>query len=198
MTAKDTHLKAWGGPNIGTIEINEDLDASGYSEALKFSCCTNVTVNGNNHKITGGREDVLDIVRGCDYTFKNMTLIANKNQVATIKCAVSHVVFENVYFGGVIDHSYVILGQYSDYNIEKQPPTQYILFKNCKFENPEKAIRLWYAKNVILENTEAKINKVPGVAVWGYFSFRRLYDRIKYGKAGRSGSVEQNKKNCCQ
>jgi hypothetical protein len=198
MVEHDTHLKAWGGLNGEVIEITENLDASNYSEALKFSCCKNVTVNGNRHKVTGGKEDVLDIVRGCGYTFKDMDFISTGKQCVTAKCAVSNVVFENIYFRGDVNSNYVTLGQYSDYNIEKQPKTQQITFRNCKFENPKKAIQLWFATDVVLENTDAKINKVPSLIVWGYFTFRRLYDRITCGKAGRSGSVEQNKKNCCQ
>jgi hypothetical protein len=198
MVSEDTHLKSWGGPNVGVIEITENLDAAKYSEALKFSCCTNVTVNGNNHKVTGGKEDVLDIVRGCNYVFKDMDFISTGKQAATIKCAVSNFVLENVYFRGTVDSNYVTLGQYSDYNIEKQPKTRQIVFRNCKFENPKKAIQLWFADDVVLENTDAKVNKVPGIIVWGYFTFRRLYDLITCGKSGRSGDSIQNKKNCCQ
>jgi hypothetical protein len=197
-TSDDTHLKAWGGLKNETITLTENLDGSSHSETLKFSCCKDVTVEGNNHKVIGGKEDCLDIVRGCNYTFKNIDFIANGEQGATIKCAVSNVVFENVYFRGTTKNHLVTLGQYSDYNLEKQPPTQQIIFRNCKFDNPKKAIRLWYAKDVVLENTDAKITKTPSIIVWGYFTARRIFDRITTGKAGRSGSTVENKRNCCQ
>lgn len=201
-TKTDKNLLSWGLENDLNITIDKDYDGGGLSETLKFSCCKNITVDGNNHTIYGGIEDCLDIVRGCNYTFKNIHFVTNgAKQHVTAKSGLQNVIFENCTFSGKPKTACVVMGQYSDYNILKMPKTQHFLFKNCKFEYYKQAIQLWYADSVVLENTDAKINKIPGIVVWAYFTFRKIQDRITYGKYGRGGKtpqgIENVKRNCC-
>jgi len=202
VTRKDDSKMGWGLQTDLNINLDSDLNGQGLSETLKFSCCKNVIVEGNNHKVIGGIEDCLDIVRGCNYTFRNIHFITDgTKQHVTAKSGLQNVVFENCTFSGKPKTACVVMGQYSDYNILKMPKTQHFLFKNCKFEYKKQAIQLWFADNVVLENTDAKINKIPGIVVWTYFTFRKIQDKMKYGRFGRGGQtpegIENVKRNCC-
>jgi hypothetical protein len=197
-TATDKHLISWGLEQDLNIILDKDYDGRGFSETLKFSACKNIVVDGRGHLVTGGKEDCLDIVRGCGYTFKNIRFkIGDAKQHVTAKSGLHNVVFENCDFIGKPKTACVVLGQYSDYNILPMRKTQGIHFTDCVFDHPNKAIQTWYAdsKKIFLNNTSAKINKIHPLIVWGYFTFRRIQDRISYGKYGRGGQTPQGIEN---
>lgn len=195
-TKTDKHLLSWGLSDGEVIQIDSNLNGSAYSETLKFSCCSNTLVEGNGHTILSGDEDCIDIVRGCNYHIKDLTLECSGLQGITIKGSAKDILLENIHFKGKPKNGYVVLGQYCDYDIIKKPKTQGIKFKNCTFEN-DAPIVLWNAKTVIFEGNSTKTKKVNFLIVKGYYLFRKISDRIKYGKYGRSRSKENIHRRCC-
>jgi hypothetical protein len=188
MTKTDTNLKSWG-LQKEVREVIGNLNGEGYSETLKFSLCEDVVVQGNSptdrSQIRSGHEDCLDIVRGSNYTFKDLEFHCTGLQGATIKGSANCITFENCIYRGTPKNGYVVMGQYCDYDIVSKPKTRNVRFINCIFENPEVGITLWNAKEVTFVGQSIKINKINPLIVWGYFTFRKIYDLIKYGKYGR-------------
>lgn len=197
----DKNLKGWGLEKHLRIKQDSDLNGTGFSETLKFSCCSDVIIEGRSHEdktnIWSGYEDCLDIVRGCNYKIKNFVFHCTGFQGATIKSSARDILFENVNFKGNPKNGYVVLGQYSDYDIIDRPKTKRIIFRNCTFEKPDCGIRLWNAEDVRFEGPSCKIHKTHPLIVWGYFMFRRIQDRIEFGKYGRCRDKDNLYRKCC-
>ena len=181
MPKKDTHKELI---YTSDEEITlETIDGSGYSEALKISNVSNF--KGKDLDIYGGYEDCVDIIRGSNHTLENCVFHCdNSQQGFTIKAGVSDITIKNCVFKGSPSIGYIVLGQYSDYDFCKEIKTRRINVVNCTFENEYvHPIISWNSEDI---NTDARIYKINPIVKSFFFTFRKLYDKVFYGKNGRN------------
>lgn len=146
-----------------------------YSDILKFSGCKDVTVN--NCTIHGGKEDCLDAVRGSNYTIKDCKLHATQNGI-TFKGAIEGGLIEHVTFVTSGKNSDIELGQFDNYWYIGRPATRNISIRNVTSESGKPIqVVLWDAENISVQDTNAKIKKVPKFIWWPYFVFRAIQVR---------------------
>jgi hypothetical protein len=93
------------------------IDGQGYDDALKFSNCSGVLIEGI--EILGGREDCIDINRGGLIAMRNVTLNPKGKYGVTIKGGAEVVTMKSVVFcshGSEVD---IDLGNWSDQSGER-------------------------------------------------------------------------------
>lgn len=164
----------------GTVVENRiiptrDINPMEYSDILKFSNCTGITVD--NCEIYGGKEDCIDAVRGQLYTFKNSDLYPVHNGI-TIKGSIDGVKIDNVRFKTHGKDCDIDIGQYDNYWYIGRSPTRNVLIHNVNaVDGKPVVVRLWDALNPILENSNVKIVRVPKLIWFPYFVFRAIQTR---------------------
>lgn len=184
MENKDTHK--WVCPSSKKTYRGVHINGKGASEAAKFSNIHKCEFN--DFELISGYEDCIDLVRGRDITFNRgkLTSIGNKQGV-TVKGGFKNLIFNDVEFLGKPSIAHVVVGQYCDYNLCGIPNTSDIYFNNCTFEEGVPAVQVWWGKNIYFvdckENPKDQI--VHPLIVWAYYTFRKIQQRIKYGKNGR-------------
>ena len=152
-----------------------DVNPLDYSDVLKFSNCSNIIVS--NCTINGGKEDCIDAVRGKNYTILDTTLIPSNNGI-TLKGSIDTVKIQNVTFDGHGKDCDIDLGQFDNYwYIGRQPTRNVWLINVHATDNAPVKVRLWDADNVIVNNSNVKIVKVPKFIWWPYFVFRAIQTR---------------------
>lgn len=178
----DTH--AWIVPQSNSNYEDLIVDGSIFSEAGKSS---------NHHNITfydcvfiGGSEDAFDIVRGHNIIFNGCKFITNGDNGLTIKGGVETVIFNQCEFEGYPKNAHIVLGQYCDYDFCRRKKTTNIVFNSCKWSDKGIAVKVWDATLPQFNLCNAQTIKIPYLIVEGYFLFRKIYDRIKFGKNGRN------------
>lgn len=180
MIKKDTHKEVVY--RDGVIS-KKDIDGSGYSETLKLSNVNNCKIEKTT--LHGGIEDCVDIVRGNDHLFEDCDFYCdNSYQAFTIKGGAHNITIRNCRFHGSPSKGYIVLGQYSDYDFCKTIPVSNMLIENCTFENPDvNQVVSWNAKDI---DADFEVYRIPIIIRLAYFTFRKVYDRFKFGKLGRN------------
>lgn len=164
----------------GTLIENRIIPAEGtnpaeYSDILKFSNCTNITVS--NCEIYGGKEDAIDAVRGEHYTVKNTTLHPVHNGV-TVKGSIDGFTIENITFETHGKDCDIELGQFDNYWWIGRAPTRNVVIKNVQSADGKPVIvKLWDATKPIVENSNVKLIKIPKFIWFIYFVIRAAQTR---------------------
>ena len=154
---------------------SEDGNVLDYADILKFSNCTNATVDGC--MIHGGTEDCIDIVRGSGYTFRNCTVFPFKNGI-TIKGSADGVLLENITIDGHGKDCDIDLGQFDNYWHIGRKPTRNIVIRNVQMADGSRVVvRTWDAVVPLIENSNVKLVKMPKILWWPYFVFRAIQTR---------------------
>jgi hypothetical protein len=113
--------------------FNCNINGAEFGEGLKLSFPFNVIVEDCN--ITGGYEDVIDIVRGGNVLFKNCNFYSSifSNQIATIKGGAHSIRFENCFFqNNNPKMKYMFhFGGWSDYDKYRKLETKSVEFVDC-------------------------------------------------------------------
>jgi hypothetical protein len=164
----------------GTVIENRTIPAEGinpadYSDILKFSNCTGITVD--NCTIYGGKEDCIDAVRGSLYTIKNTNLHPVHNGI-TIKGSVDGVLLENLVFETHGKDCDIEIGQFDNYWWIGRPPTRDIVIRNVMpADGKPVVIKLWDSATPEVYNSNVKFIKIPKFIWWFYFVFRAAQTR---------------------
>jgi hypothetical protein len=155
-------------PDDGTNPI-------GFSDVLKFSNCTNCTVDGCT--VHGGKEDCIDVVRGSKYVIRNSTLLPYKNGI-TLKGSIDGVLLENIIFDGHGSDCDIDIGQFDNYWWIGRPATRNVIINNVtSLDGKPVVVRLWDADAVTVTASNVKIVRVPKFIWWPYFVFRAAQTR---------------------
>ena len=146
-----------------------------YSDILKFSNCTNITVN--KCRIEGGKEDAIDAVRGSNYTISSTTLVPKHNGI-TLKGSIDGYIIQNVTFETHGKDCDIDIGQYDNYYFIGRKPTRHGNITNVISDDGKPVvIRLWDATMPNIFNSNVKVIKVPKFIWWPYFVFRAIQTR---------------------
>lgn len=183
----DTHAYTFYESNKTYSNLN--IDGDGFSEAGKASNLSNVIIK--NSTFSGGYEDNFDAVRGTNYVFKNCVFKKPNLQNTTLKGGIDGIIFENCSFLGNPKNSHIVLGQYSDYDLCGIKKTRNIEIINCYTDQKNISIQLWNSEKPKVINSKVNIKKIPKFIVWFYFTFRKIQQRIKYGKNGRGDACKR-------
>lgn len=184
---KDTHAFVFSEPNKRYFGLN--INGKGFSEAGKASNLSNVTIEGC--VFSGGYEDNFDAVRGSNYTFRNCVFKEPGLQNVTLKGGINGIRFEFCSFLGRPKNAHIVLGQYSDYDLCGIGRTRNIELQNCFTDQAELSITLWNAEKPSVSHGRVAIKKVPKFIVFFYFTFRKIQQRIRYGKNGRGNACSR-------
>ena len=159
------------GINIPAFNTNP-LD---YSDILKFSNCTNCTVD--NCTVYGGKEDCIDAVRGSNYVIRNTTLLPNKTGI-TLKGSIDGVVLWNLLFSKHGKTCDIEIGQFDNYWWIGRPPTRNVVIDNVtSLDGKPVIVRLWDTADVTVIASNVKIIRIPKIIWWPYFVFRAIQTR---------------------
>ena len=163
------------GTTITNRIIPEGVEASDYSDVLKFSNCSNATVE--NCSIQGGKEDCIDVVRGENFKVLHTYLSPRKNGI-TIKGGFVNYLIESVKFFSHGSDCDMEFGQYDNYWYIGRKPTRGGMLSNisAEDENPV-VVKLWDATVPEMFNSHVKIVKIPKMIWWPYFVFRCIQVR---------------------
>lgn len=183
----DTH--AWVVPQSNADYADLIVDGTGFSEAGKSSNHNNITFT--RCVFIGGHEDAFDIVRGYNITFNKCKFVANGDNGLTIKGGVQNVVFNNCTFEGSPKNAHIVLGQYCDYDFCRRKKTTGIVFNSCRWVGSRLGIEVWDGEMPSFNLCYTRVNKIPYLIVEGYFLFRKIHDRIKFGKNGRNDACSK-------
>ena len=154
---------------------SEGTDPLGYSDVLKFSNCTNITVQ--SCRIYGGKEDAIDGVRGSNYTIKNTTLIPHHNGI-TLKGSIDGITLDNLVFETHGKDCDIEFGQYDNYYYIGRKPTRNITINNVNADDGKPVvIKLWNATKPTITNSNVKVITVPAIVWFPYFVFRAIQVR---------------------
>ena len=123
---KDLVIDAWRNPDVPSV----------YDDVMKFSNCQNVLVKGV--EVCGGQEDCIDVVRGTDYFFQDLTLYPLKNGV-TIKGSVNGWHLKNIIFDRKGSEYTIEIGQYDNYWTLSTPPTRNGIVENVNLKGGGKS-----------------------------------------------------------
>lgn len=146
-----------------------------YSDILKFSNCTNATVN--KCRIEGGKEDCIDAVRGSNYTISSTTLVPKHNGI-TLKGSIDGYIIQNVTFETHGKDCDIDIGQYDNYYYIGRKPTRHGNITNVISDDGKPVtIRLWDATMPNIFSSNVKVVKVPKIIWWPYFVFRAIQTR---------------------
>jgi hypothetical protein len=117
MSRADHNLESYADTTDIRVVGPRLIDGQGFDDALKFSNCSAVLVEGV--EILGGREDCIDINRGGLIALRNVTLNPKGKYGVTIKGGAEVVTLKSVVFcshGSEVD---VDLGNWSDQSGER-------------------------------------------------------------------------------
>lgn len=184
---KDTHAFVFSESNRRYVGLN--INGKGFSEAGKASNLSNVTIE--DCVFSGGYEDNFDAVRGSNYIFRNCVFKDPDLQNVTLKGGIDGIRFESCSFLGEPNIAHVVLGQYSDYDLCGIGPTRRIEFQNCFTDQAKLSVILWNAERPSILRGKVSIKKVPKFIVFFYFTFRKIQQRIRYGKSGRGDACNR-------
>jgi hypothetical protein len=150
-------------------------DPENYSDILKFSSCTNVTVEGK--EIIGGKENCIDAVRGAVYLIKHCVLRCRGTAAVVIKGAIDgwEVRATTIEPCGATD---LEIGMFNNYWVPFDPPTRNGIVRLCETTTGA-AIRVqcWDADKPDV-GVNVVVTKVPFFIWFPYFSWRYLAVRI--------------------
>jgi hypothetical protein len=157
------------------IPTSVEGDPLSFSDILKFSNCTDITVD--KCEIQGGKEDCIDAVRGSNYTFKNTDLYPVYNGI-TLKGSIDGVTIDNVEFKTHGSDCDIELGQFDNYWYIGRPPTRNVIIHNVNSDDgvPVK-VKLWDAVTPVVIDSNVKIIKIPKLIWFPYFVFRAIQTR---------------------
>jgi hypothetical protein len=151
----------------------ENIDQ--YSDILKFSNCTNTTVN--KCRIEGGKEDAIDAVRGSNYTISSTTLVPKHNGI-TLKGSIDGYIIQDVTFETHGKDCDIDIGQYDNYYFIGRKPTRHGNITNVNADDGKPVvIRLWDATKPNIFNSNVKVVTIPKLIWWPYFVFRAIQTR---------------------
>jgi len=177
--AADKNYESHAGEN-GTVISHRIIPDNGnnsleYSDILKFSNCTNCTVD--NCTIHGGKEDCIDAVRGSRYVIRNSTLLPYHNGI-TLKGSIDGALLENLVFDGNGKDCDIDIGQFDNYWWIGRAPTRNVIINNVTSTSGKPVVvRLWDADAVTVTASNVKIVRVPKFIWWPYFVFRAAQTR---------------------
>ena len=175
--AADKNLESYASKD-GTVVSNRVIapdDWTQISDTLKFSNCTNITVDGCT--IEGGKEDCIDAVRGSDYIFNNLTLAPRKNGI-TIKGSVDNYLIEDVTFISSGTNCDMEFGQYDNYwYIGRKPTRNGRIALTKSVSGKQLVLKLWDAEVPVITDSNIKVVKIPKIVWWPYFVFRAIQTR---------------------
>ena len=160
---KDLVIDAWRNPDVPSL----------YDDVMKFSNCQNVLVKGV--EVCGGQEDCIDVVRGTDYFFQDLTLYPLKNGV-TIKGSVNGWHLKNIIFDRKGSEYTIEIGQYDNYWTLSTPPTRNGIVENVNLKGGGKVtVRVWDGEKPQLINApNVRVIKIPKIIWLPYFIFRSI------------------------
>ena len=175
----DTNYRSHAGEDAAVIaginipqQFANPLD---YSDILKFSNCTNCTVD--NCTVYGGKEDCIDAVRGSNYTIRNTTLFPHKTGI-TLKGSIDGVMLQNLSFAKHGKACDIEIGQFDNYWWIGRPATRNVIIDNVtSFDDEPVIVRLWDAADITVIASNVKIIRVPKIIWWPYFVFRAIQTR---------------------
>lgn len=169
----------------GRVFAPENIDQ--YSDILKFSNCTNTTVN--KCRIEGGKEDAIDAVRGSNYTISSTTLVPKHNGI-TLKGSIDGYIIQDVTFETHGKDCDIDIGQYDNYYFIGRKPTRHGNITNVNaVDGKPVVIRLWDATKPNIFNSNVKVVTISKFIWWPYFVFRAIQTR---GIKNIFKSVEKN------
>lgn len=175
--AADKNLESHAGED-GTLISDRVIappDWTQTSDTLKFSNCTNITVDGCT--IEGGKEDCIDAVRGSNYTFNNTVLAPRKNGI-TIKGSVDGYTIRDVSFISSGSDCDMEFGQYDNYwYIGRKPTRNGKISLTKSVSGTPLVLKLWDAEMPVITDSNIKVVKIPKIIWWPYFVFRAIQTR---------------------
>jgi hypothetical protein len=173
----DKNLESHAGED-GTLISNRVIsppDWTQISDVLKFSNCTNVTVDGCT--VDGGKEDCIDAVRGSNYTFNNTVLAPRKNGI-TLKGSIDGYTIRDVSFIVNGDDCDMEFGQYDNYwYIGRKPTRNGKISLTKSVSGAPLVLKLWDAEMPEITDSNIKVVKIPKIVWWPYFVFRAIQTR---------------------
>ena len=158
-----------------TIFPNGDVNPLEYSDIVKLSYATNITIKGCT--IHGGKEDCIDAVRGTNYTIKNTDLYPAHNGI-TLKGSIDGAKIDNIEFKTHGRDCDIELGQYDNYWYVGRPPTRNVTLHNVNsYDDAPVIVKLWDAAAPTVTNSNVKIVRIPKLIWFPYFVFRAIQTR---------------------
>lgn len=178
LNSKDTH--GYVAKNGDKLERKKIL-GFGKSEAFKASNAQDVYVAGCD--IHGGKEDVVDVVRGSVKFIRTYLYPTQKTkQTVTVKGG-GHAIFDRCKFIGKSDRWDVVVGDFTIYDaIQKNRPKSKVEIIKCKGVHDENKIKtrpihalVLHGELIVDEVSDVHVIKVPQFLVKAYFSLMRLF-----------------------
>lgn len=169
----DVNYKSYSNVHDLTIDSWENpTNPADYDDIMKFSNCSNVKVS--EVTVVGGREDCIDIVRGSNYEFSDVTLEPIENGV-TIKGSASNILLKHVLFWTTGKKYSIELGQFDNYWYVGRPPTRSVTIENVASKDGKKVVVVvWDAeKPTVINSSDVVVKKIPKFIWFPYFLFRR-------------------------
>lgn len=184
---KDSHAFVFS--DSDKVYSGLDIDGKGFSEAGKASNLSNTVFE--SCVFSGGSEDTFDAVRGNNYVFRNCVFKNPQLQNVTLKGGIKGIRFESCSFLGKPKIAHIVLGQYSDYDLCGIDSTRNIELVNCSTDQSKISIILWNSEPPVVSRSRVIIKKIPKFIVFFYFLFRKIQQRIRYGKGGRGDACKR-------
>ena len=178
LNEKDTHGYA---AKDGDKLERKKIMGFGLSEAFKVSNVHNVYVAGCD--LHGGKEDVVDVVRGTAKFMRTFMYPSNKTkQTVTVKGG-GQAIFDRCKFVGKSDKQDIVVGDFTIYDaVQKNRPKSKVKLNRCVGVHSEDKNKKRPIYAVVLhgeleydENTEVHVVRVPKFLVKIYFSIMRLF-----------------------
>ncbi len=166
----DNNWHSYVGPEdngrvITSVEWQSPDNPEDYADLFKCSHVDGLTAR-DLFIPSGSTEDSVDCVRGSGYCFDSCAIQGS----TTVKGSIDGFSLLNCVVSGTVE-----LGQYDNYWAYGRAPTRNVSLLDC--ESPDgKPIRvkLWDAEMPNIENTNAKITRIPKWIWLPYFLFRRF------------------------
>lgn len=173
MPDHDINLLAYARQeNLILDGLNQFIDGVGSDDSLKFSQCFNVEVFG--YYIENRKEDTIDLVRGANYHFHDLTLNPRGNNGITIKGGAKNIKLENIVFDSHGKECDIELGMWCDYDIVKRPKVRNVEIINCHAKDRKPLVlKCWYSEKPKIVNSNVKVLWWPPIMSPVYFFARR-------------------------
>ena len=156
-----------------TIFPNGDVNPLEYSDIVKLSYATNITIKGCT--IHGGKEDCIDMNRYCDNILVEDTYLeSNGSYCMTIKGGTKNVVIKNVTITNHGRETDIDLGNWSDQSSELT--TKITLENVCSEDGSPVRVRVLWADKPTVIGGNVKVTVVPKclVAIYRFLRKRNL------------------------
>ena len=150
-----------------------------WDDVLKFSNCEDITVVGLT--IPGGTEEAVDAVRGSNYQFVGLTLIANGQGSMCLKGSIDGYLVHDCEVENGTDYG-IELGQFDNYWYPGRKPTRNGKLSQVRSPDGKQVlVKLYDAEVPEIENSCVQIKKVPVLIWYPYFLFQYCLRKLTLG-----------------